>query len=195
MKIIITEQQSNDMIPMAIRRRMSDMDDTLYEWLYNTDVGEESENYERLDYIDYVVELLFDEYFLDWAARKDNREEITKYFMVLINIFGDRIGNYWDTYHDRDDLNENVSNFEKQKSLIETLLSRFDFENVCGFDILKDDDLDRVGSVMIAFAGSQPEPDSYYYYLTTRKKVKKIIKDYLGLNNYFLGFYEVKECK
>jgi len=75
------------------------MDETLYEWLYNTDVGEESENYERLDYIDYVVELLFDEYFLE-SAEHLTREEIVEYFTALTNIFGDRIGNYWDTYHD-----------------------------------------------------------------------------------------------
>ena len=99
MKIIITEEQSNEMIPLAIRRRIPDIDETLYEWLYNTNIGDDSENYERLNYIDYVVELLFDEYFLK-AAENMNQEEIDKYIIALINIFGDRIGNYWDNYHD-----------------------------------------------------------------------------------------------
>jgi hypothetical protein len=102
MKYIITEEQSNKMVPLAIRRRVSDMDDTLYEWLYNTNVGNESENYERLNYIDYVIELLFDEYFLTYANNWTT-EKIVTHFTALINIFGDRIGNYWDNYHDRNE--------------------------------------------------------------------------------------------
>ena len=102
MKIIITEEQLNDMIPMAIKRRMSDMSDTLYKWLYHTTVGTDSEDYERLDYIDYVIELLFDEYFLTYANNWTT-EKIVTHFTALINIFGDRIGNYWDNYHDRNE--------------------------------------------------------------------------------------------
>ena len=102
MKYLITEEQSNEMIPLAIRRRIPEMDETIYEWLYNTNVGDDSENYERLNYIDYVVELLFDEYFLK-AAENMSQEEIVKYFTALTNIFADRIGNYWDNYHDRNE--------------------------------------------------------------------------------------------
>jgi len=186
MKYLITEEQSNEMIPLAIRRRIPDMDETLYEWLYNTNVGDDSENYERLNYIDYVIELLFDEYFLK-AAENMSQEEIVKYFTALINIFGDRIGNYWDNYHDRDNLNENVSNFEKQKTLIEKLLSRYNIEGICGYDIYPDDDdPDKIGTILFAYSKKFMKLHDVSIF-GTRLEIKDILKKYLGLKDIYIG--------
>jgi hypothetical protein len=58
MKYIITESQLKRVIPLSIRRRLGEIDDALYEMLYNTDIGTAVTDYDREDYIEYVVEFL-----------------------------------------------------------------------------------------------------------------------------------------
>jgi hypothetical protein len=101
MKYIITEQQFNDMIPTPIRRRVSDIDDTLYEWLYNTNVGKDVDKMGKHDYIVYVVELLFEHYYLD-LEREMEHNEVENYIDVLFNLFANKIGNFWDNHHVED---------------------------------------------------------------------------------------------
>ena len=95
MKYIITESQFESVIPPAIKRRYQQLDDAVYEMLYNTNIGVEAEEYPKEEYIDYVVEMLFDEYFLKWAENA-KREEIVHYFKVLTQMFAPRIGDFWD---------------------------------------------------------------------------------------------------
>ena len=45
MKYLITESQLNRVIPLSIRRRLGEIDDALYEMLYNTDIGEAVTDY------------------------------------------------------------------------------------------------------------------------------------------------------
>jgi hypothetical protein len=99
--------------------------------------------------------------------------------------------NFWEVYNDENLLNERVSNFEKQKGLVENLLSRFEFENVCGFDIVQDEDLDRIGTVFVIFSGSF----KYIYVNKVKSRVRAIINNYLGLDNIYVGSYQVKECR
>ena len=113
-----------------------------------------------------------------------SQEEIVKYFTALINIFGDRIGNYWDNYHDRDNLNENVSNFEKQKKVIGNILSKIKPEGICGFEIKKDDELDRVGTITIVYSDTQyfrNPGESYEFLVNFRQRIHKLL-DSLGLD-------------
>ena len=111
MKIIITEEQFNEMIPMVIRRRMPEMDSTLDEWLYKTYIGPESEIFIRSEYIVYVIEQLFNEFFyyphqsnlISWDDEQEmDDEEIAKYKTALTKIFGNKVGKYWDKHHKGD---------------------------------------------------------------------------------------------
>lgn len=94
MKYLITETQMNKILPPMIRRRINDLDDSVFEMLYNTSI--EVDDFERKDYIDYIIELLFDAYFLGWAENA-SRKDIIEYFKYLENMFGEKIGNYWDS--------------------------------------------------------------------------------------------------
>jgi hypothetical protein len=95
MKYIITESQFESVIPPAIKRRYQQLDDSVYEMLYNTSVGFAADDYTKEDYIDYVIEILFDEFFLEWAENA-KREDIVHYFTVLTQMFAPRIGDFWD---------------------------------------------------------------------------------------------------
>ena len=99
MKYLITESQLNRVIPLSIRRRLGEIDDALYEMLYNTDIGEAVTDYDREDYIVYVMEYLYDEYFLNLKTSGGE-------FKALTNLFGNRIGEFWDNHHEETTLME-----------------------------------------------------------------------------------------
>ena len=102
MKIIITEEQFNEMIPITIRRKISEMDSTLDEWLYKTYIGSESEIFRRSEYIVYVIEQLFLEFFYydrTYFTSVVDDEQIAKYKTTLTKMFGNKIGKYWDKHH------------------------------------------------------------------------------------------------
>ncbi len=99
MKYLITESQLNRVIPLSIRRRLGEIDDALYEMLYNTDIGEAVTDYDREDYIVYVMEYLYDEYFLNLKTSGGE-------FEALTNLFGNRIGEFWDNHHEETTLME-----------------------------------------------------------------------------------------
>lgn len=96
MKYIIAESQLNRVIPVFIRRRLNEIDDTLYEMLYNTNIGKAVTDYDREDYIEYVVEYLYDEYFL-------NLETSGGEYEALKSLFGNRIGEFWDNRQEDED--------------------------------------------------------------------------------------------
>ena len=92
MKYIITESQLNNVLPIVIKRRLAEMDDALYEMMYNSDIGtDDVKDYDREDYIDYVIELLFADQFLYWASQSSN-EEIENSVDILKKMFEDKIG-------------------------------------------------------------------------------------------------------
>jgi hypothetical protein len=90
MKYVITESQLSKLIPAFLRRRMNEIDDTLYEMLYNTSIGTAVTDYDREDYIEYVVEYLYDEYFLDLETSGGDKYEALK------TLFKNKIGEFWD---------------------------------------------------------------------------------------------------
>jgi len=96
MKYIIEESQLSRVIPVFLRRRLDEIDDTLYEMLYNTDIGEAVTDYDREDYIEYVMEYLYDEYFL-------NLETSGGEYEALKSLFGNRIGEFWDNRQEDED--------------------------------------------------------------------------------------------
>ena len=84
-------------------------------------------------------------------------------------------------------------NFQQEKEMISDLLKDYDFDHVIRFDITKDDDIDRVGSVFLVL-----DIDLFYkldFYLrdkvinVTKNKIEGIIKKYLGLKNIYVGSY------
>ena len=96
MKYIITESQLERVIPLSLMRRLNEMDDTLYEMLYNTSIGTAVTDYDREDYIEYVVEYLYDEYFLNLETSGGEHN-------ALKILFGDRIGEFWDNRQEDED--------------------------------------------------------------------------------------------
>jgi hypothetical protein len=90
MKYIITESQLERVIPLSLMRRLNEMDDTLYEMLYNTSIGTAVTDYGREDYIEYVVEYLYDEYFSDLETSGGDKYEALK------TLFKNKIGEFWD---------------------------------------------------------------------------------------------------
>ena len=92
---------------------------------------------------------------------------------------------------------EDVSNFEKEKKLIETLLSKFNYDGICRYDVLDDDETDRVSSVMIGFSQEWYNEDigrSYEYIVKIRKKIEENLKKYLGLENVYIGLFTFEKC-
>ena len=138
MKYIITESQLNNVLPIVIKRRLAEMDDALYEMMYNSDIGtDDVKDYDREDYIDYVIELLFADQFLYWASQSSN-EEIENSVDILKKMFEEKIGDFWDNYHDeKDSINESVDNLKRKikivKKYTEDELSEKDWFN--GLDI------------------------------------------------------------
>ena len=96
MKYVITESQLSKLIPAFLRRRMNEIDDTLYEMLYNTSIGTAVTDYDREDYIVYVMEYLYDEYFLNLETSGGEHN-------ALKILFGDRIGEFWDNRQEDED--------------------------------------------------------------------------------------------
>ncbi len=94
MKYIISESQLNKVIPLFLRRRLDEIDDTLYEMLYNTGIGTAVTDYNREDYIEYVVEYLYDEYFSDLETSGGAKYDALK------SLFGNKIGEFWDNRHE-----------------------------------------------------------------------------------------------
>jgi len=95
---------------------------------------------------------------------------------------------------------EGTSNFEKEEKLINTLLSKFNYDGICGYDILVDDEMDRVSSVMIGFSRewfntNYYNNNSHRYIVKSKDDIEQNIKKYLGLNNIYVGLFEVEECK
>lgn len=89
-------------------------------------------------------------------------------------------------------------NFQQEKEMISDLLKDYDFDNVIRFEFIKDDDNDRVGTVLLVF-----DIDLFYgldSYLRakviniTKNKIEGIIKKYLGFKNIYIGsYFERKE--
>jgi hypothetical protein len=100
MRIIITETQFDRVIPTSIIRRLDKIDDDIYEMLYNTSIGAAVVDYDRDDYIyyvmDYVEELLSDEYFFDVTKSGDEYDK-------LKSLFVNKIGEFWDGRHEEQD--------------------------------------------------------------------------------------------
>jgi len=119
MKYLITESQLNRVIPLSIRRRLGEIDDALYEMLYNTDIGEAVTDYDREDYIVYVMEYLYDEYFLNLKTSGGE-------FEALTNLFGNRIGEFWDNHHEETTLMEQrVKGDEVTQSKLDMLMTNY----------------------------------------------------------------------
>ena len=96
MKYIITESQLNRVIPLSIKRRLGKIDDALYEMLHNTELGTTVGSFDRDDYIDDVMEFLYDVFF---PTLKTSGGE----YEALKSLFGNKIGKFWDNHHDQKD--------------------------------------------------------------------------------------------
>jgi len=92
---------------------------------------------------------------------------------------------------------EGTNNFEREEKLINTLLSKFNYDGICGYDILGAAE-NKVSTVMIAYSQKWYDEDvgyGYGYLNKVRREIKQNLQKYLGLNNIYVGLYKVKECK
>lgn len=136
MKIIITESQFKQVVPSSVRRRLSDISDVLYEMLYNTDIGEEAEEYPKEDYVNYVIELLVPEviYDIDWS-------DVAEYENIFKKLVGDDIRKFWDNNNNPENLNESEDdNEEKMFEIMDDIIEM----SYGGLNITNDDGYLRI---------------------------------------------------
>ena len=92
---------------------------------------------------------------------------------------------------------EQSSNFEKQKKVIGNILSKIKADGVCGFEIKKDDKLDRVGTITIVYSDTQyfrNPGESYEFLVSFRKRIHKLL-DSLGFGEVYVAMDSVLECE
>lgn len=90
---------------------------------------------------------------------------------------------------------EQTTQFEKDEKLIRALLSKFNYEGICGYDMISDDDSDRVRSIILKFSKDWYRSSDETMELnrkfnlikTTKDEIKKMINKYIGLKNIYIG--------
>lgn len=107
----------------------------------------------------------------------------------------------------REELNNDLTEFQRQEILIRKLLDGASFEGVCGFTFSKvtdrylNADNNRLGRIMIKFSEEWYRTDNDSKYLNkklqlmqeTKKQVEDIIERYLNLDNIHIGSY-LEKC-
>ena len=95
----------------------------------------------------------------------------------------------------REELNNGLTKFERQKKLIKKILDSSSYEGVCGYTFTHDEDNDRVASVIVNFS------EGWYRYSDDRnelnRRLRKIgvtkieienrISNFLGIENRYIG--------
>ena len=95
----------------------------------------------------------------------------------------------------REELNNGLTKFERQKKLIKKILDSSSYEGVCGYTFTHDEDNDRVASVIVNFS------EGWYRYSDDRnelnRRLRKIgvtkieienrISNFLGIENLYIG--------
>jgi len=96
MKIIITESQLDDTIPLPLRRKFGEMKNTLESLLYQPHMGETAQQYYKGVFLDYIIEILVYETFPD-ELEDDLRttEKLELYKKITKTLFQNQIIRFW----------------------------------------------------------------------------------------------------
>ena len=95
----------------------------------------------------------------------------------------------------REELNNGLTKFERQKKLIKKILDSSSYEGVCGYTFTYDEDNDRVASVIVNFS------EGWYRYSddrnelnrrlrmigVTKIEIENRISNFLGIKNLYIG--------
>ena len=95
----------------------------------------------------------------------------------------------------REELNNGLTKFERQKKLIKKILDSSSYEGVCGYTFTHDEDNDRVASVIVNFS------EEWYRYSddrnelnrrlrtigVTKIEIENRISNFLGIKNLYIG--------
>ena len=95
----------------------------------------------------------------------------------------------------REELNNGLTKFERQKKLIKKILDSSSYEGVCGYTFTHDEDNDRVASVIVNFS------EGWYRYSddrnelnrrlrmigVTKIEIENRISNFLGIKNLYIG--------
>lgn len=189
MKIIITESQFNQGLPSSVRRRLSEISDVLYEMLYNTDIGEEAEEYPKEDYVDYVIELLVPEvwYDIEWS-------DISEYENIFKKLVGDDIRRFWDNNNNPENLNESENDnketmFEIMDDIVEMSyggLNIVDKDNDSYLRIYRKNDLELDKNIIaqknswgrMFLTEDIVDELTKYFSIESRKKSESLVSEY-----------------
>ena len=97
MKIIITESQFNDIIPLPLKRKFGEMKNTLENLLDQPDMGETAQQYYKGVFLDYIIEILVYETFPD-ELETDLRttEKLELYKKLTKTLFYNQIIRFWE---------------------------------------------------------------------------------------------------
>jgi hypothetical protein len=93
---------------------------------------------------------------------------------------------------------ENLSRFEKEKILIEKLLSHINLPGICGFDFFPNFDYTAVDSVYVAISEEWLKDNNrtgMEFVNETIRRVESILKKFFSFTHIAVNCYGVKECK
>lgn len=97
MKIIITESQFNNIVPLPLKRKFGEMINTLENILEQPHMGETAQQYYKGVFLDYIIEVLVYETFPD-ELETDLRttEKLELYKKLTKTLFYNQIIRFWE---------------------------------------------------------------------------------------------------
>jgi hypothetical protein len=90
MKYIISESQFDMIVPLPLKRRLYDIQNLMYDVMLNNGVSLDRNEYEREDFVNYIIDLVIYDVFPD-----RNYADTPVYEKVLLHLLGDEIRWFW----------------------------------------------------------------------------------------------------
>jgi hypothetical protein len=91
---LITESQFDMVTPNHLKRRIEDIENLMYDVMLNNGVALDAPDYDKEDFVNYVVDLVIYDIFPN-----RNPDDTPAYEKVLIHILGDKIREFWYSFH------------------------------------------------------------------------------------------------
>ena len=96
MKVIITESQFDDIVPLPLRRKFGEMKKNLVEILGVHHMGETAQKYDEDVFVNYIIEILVYESFPD-ENEIHSSEELESFRRIAKFLFQNQIIRFWDS--------------------------------------------------------------------------------------------------
>ena len=90
MRYIISESRINVVIPLPLRRRLSGLEDLMYDIMMDNGMSLEAKDYDVEDFLNLTIDMIMWDVFPDTPNK-----EIPTYDHLLIYFLGDKIREFW----------------------------------------------------------------------------------------------------